>query len=121
MACGSVEPQNSNAANTGTANAGPKELPQGMSTSPVPPSGNATPGIPDPKNANAVTSNGPIPGIDPKNANKPPKPGATPTPGIDPEAARRQMNQPSTLKGPPPPPANNPDKKPEKKPRINER
>ena len=64
-----------------------EKLPPEFSTSPAPPSGNSTPGIPDPKSidANASPEKGatPIPGI-PSDAelNKPVKKGTTPTPGI---------------------------------------
>ena len=80
-ACGSAESNtNTNqSAGVGNVNVDANNLPEGLSTSPIPPSGNTTPGIPDPKNANSV-----------------PK-GGTPTPGIpDPETLKRQMNQPAT-------------------------
>jgi hypothetical protein len=65
---------NANSANSLT-NIDPKNMPPGLSGSPVPATGEATPGIPS---ANAVA---------------PPK-GATPTPGIpDPETLKKQMNQ----------------------------
>ena len=96
-ACGSSENTNTNAnANigAGAVNVDPNNLPPGLSTSPVPISGNSTPGIPDPANANNVPKGGtPTPGIpDPAEMKKPFKPGATPTPGIpSPEEIRRQM------------------------------
>jgi len=84
---------NSNTANTSNAN-----IPPEFSTQPVTPSGNSTPGIPDPSTVNMNSmpkGTTPTPGIpDPKNLNKPMKPGATPTPGIpDPETLKKQMNR----------------------------
>jgi hypothetical protein len=71
-------------------------LPEGLSASPMPPSANTTPGIPDPKDANNVPKGAtPTPGIpSPEQMKKPFKPGATPTPGIpDPETLRKQMQR----------------------------
>lgn len=95
LACQSAGEQsgnaNVNAVNSAVTN---QKLPEGISTSPLPVSGN-TPGIP--ANANVVNMNAlpkgatPIPGIDPKKANQPFKPGATPTPGIpDPKTLQKQ-------------------------------
>ncbi|MEP7149046.1 MAG: hypothetical protein ABI857_09205 [Acidobacteriota bacterium] len=80
-------------------------LPEGLSTSPIAPSANTTPGIPDPKAANSVTKGAtPTPGIpDPASLRKPFKPGATPTPGIpDPETLRKQMQRQVNVNAPPP-------------------
>ncbi len=88
-ACSSAEAPNANA-NTGNAN-----LPPEFSGNVVTPSGNSTPGIPDPNtmNANNVPKGAtPTPGIpDPKDIGKPMPKGATPTPGIpDAETLKRQ-------------------------------
>jgi hypothetical protein len=98
--CPTANAPNSNAAGPANANAAaPVNVPPEFKTSPLAPSGNATPGIPDPNsiNANSVPKGAtPTPGIpDPKTLNKTPVPkGATPTPGIpDPKAAREQMNK----------------------------
>ncbi len=72
-------------------------MPAGLSTAPVQPSGNSTPGIP-PVIANLPKGATPTPGIpDPATLKKPMKPGVTPTPGI-PDAAtlRKAMGQPPT-------------------------
>lgn len=95
LACQSGATSNSN------ANSAQKDLPPGITTVPIQPSGNSTPGIPDTTIANAtVPPKGatPTPGIpDPKLAGKPLPKGATPTPGIpDPETLRRQMNAPAS-------------------------
>ncbi len=103
------------------------EIPPGFSTSPVPISGNTTPGIPDPKlvNANNV-SNGttPIPGIpDPKTIGKTPVPKKTPPiPGIPDEATlKRQMNTIITdvnvVNNPPKSATGNANSRPQKKQR----
>jgi hypothetical protein len=94
-ACSSTNAPNSNTvSNSNTIN-----IPPEFSNKPVTPSGNSTPGIPDPNSVNVnripqgIT---PTPGIpDPKTIGKTPVPkGATPTPGIpDPETLKRQMNQ----------------------------
>ncbi|HEY0462321.1 MAG TPA: hypothetical protein VGC97_24525 [Pyrinomonadaceae bacterium] len=74
-------------------------IPPEFSNKPVTPSGNSTPGIPDPSTVNVnrmPTGTTPTPGIpDPKTIGKTPVPkGATPTPGIpDPETLKKQMNQ----------------------------
>lgn len=96
LACqsGTTPAVNTNSANVMT-NVDPKNMPPGLSTVPIAPSGNSTPGIPDPKSANVVVpSKGgtPIPGI-PANPGKPLPKGATPTPGIpDPANLKKQMN-----------------------------
>lgn len=95
-ACGGNLETNSNAANS-NANANravvkeldPKDLPSGLSGSPVP--ANSAPGITRSGNANVAANSAP-PGIGEINPTGKPKPGATPTPGIpDPETIRRQM------------------------------
>jgi len=96
LACqsGTTPAVNTNSANVMT-NIDPKNMPPGLSTVPIAPSGNSTPGIPDPRSANVVVpSKGgtPIPGI-PANPGKPLPKGATPTPGIpDPATLKKQMN-----------------------------
>ncbi|HKX84774.1 MAG TPA: hypothetical protein VJL58_11180 [Pyrinomonadaceae bacterium] len=101
-------PQNANV----VANIDANNLPPGMSASPIPPSAESTPGIPDPANANVSPSPGatPTPGIpDPETLKQPVKPGATPTPGIpSPEELRRQLQRsangmPPSTKGDPTP------------------
>jgi hypothetical protein len=73
-------------------------LPPGFSTSPIQPSGNTTPGIPDPKtiNANNSPKGTPTPGIpDPSKLGKNLPKGATPTPGIpDPNTLKTQKTPP---------------------------
>lgn len=106
-ACGSGSPDsNANqSAGIGNTNIDANNLPPGLSTSPIPPSANTTPGIPDPKNANSLPKGAtPTPGIpDPQTLRKPFKPGATPTPGIpDPETLRRQMRGNTNMTAPPP-------------------
>jgi hypothetical protein len=94
-ACQSAGDTSGNAnANGGNSAVSNQTLPAGITTSPLPVSGN-TPGIP--ANAAVVNMNAmpkgstPIPGIDPKKANQPLKPGATPTPGIpDPKTMQKQ-------------------------------
>ena len=107
-ACGSAESNmnvNSNpAVGAGNVNVDPNNMPPGLSTSPIPPSANTTPGIPDPKEASNIPKGTPTPGIpDAANLKKPFKPGATPTPGIpDPETLRRQLQGNKNVTGPPP-------------------
>ncbi|MEP6902929.1 MAG: hypothetical protein ABJA66_14340 [Actinomycetota bacterium] len=83
------------ASNTNSTN--PANIPPEFSTSPVTPSGNSTPGIPDPSNVNKMPKGTtPTPGIpDTKNMGKTPVPkGATPTPGIPNEKTiKEQMNK----------------------------
>src|SRR5215218_554411 len=107
-ACSSAESNTNANANSvvgaGNVNVDANNLPPGFSTSPIAPSANTTPGIPDPKEANNVPKGTPTPGIpDAANMRKPFKPGATPTPGIpDPETLRRQMQGNKSVTGPPP-------------------
>jgi hypothetical protein len=103
LACGSSTDTNTNTnantnqiVGTGNVSVDANNLPEGLSTSPIPPSADTTPGIPDPKVANNVPKGAtPTPGIpDPETLKKPFKPGATPTPGIpSPEELRRQMQR----------------------------
>ena len=94
---GSNSNSNSNqSAGVGNVSVDANNLPEGLSASPMPPSTNTTPGIPDPKEANNVPKGAtPTPGIpSPDELKKPFKPGATPTPGIpDPETLRKQMQR----------------------------
>jgi len=95
---------NANSAGTGVVQTDPANMPAGLSTSPVPPSANSTPGIPA---VNTVLPKGatPTPGIpSPEEIKKGVKPGLTPTPGIpSPAELKKAMSgQPSTA-GPPPP------------------
>ena len=89
---------NGNTAASANVNA-PANMPEGFSNVPITPSGNPTPGIPDPSNVNintAVKGATPTPGIpDPKDIGKTPVPkGATPTPGIpDPKQLQEQMRR----------------------------
>ena len=81
-----------------TSNSNTITIPPEFSNKPITPSGNSTPGIPDPNAANVSNlpkGATPTPGIpDPKELNKPRKPGATPTPGIpDPKTLKEQMNR----------------------------
>ena len=99
-ACSTANAPNSNAnLKTNANSAAPVNIPPEFSTVPITPSGNSTPGIPDPKsiNANSVPKGTtPTPGIpDPKTIGTTPVPkGATPTPGIpDPKVLREQMNK----------------------------
>ncbi len=92
VACTSTESPNANTKANNSANVPPE-----FSGNTVTPSGNSTPGIPDPSsvNANNVPKGAtPTPGIpDPKDIGKPLPKGATPTPGIpDPETLKRQAN-----------------------------
>ena len=93
---------NANAAGVGAVNVDPNNLPEGLSTKPIQPSGNSTPGIPDPASANKIPAGTtPTPGIpDPANLRKPFRRGATPTPGIpDPETLQKQMQGNSNTGG----------------------
>ncbi len=97
-ACSSSTDTNANTNTVGVGNVtvDANNLPEGLSASPLPPSANTTPGIPDPKAANVIQKGAtPTPGIpDPAELKKPFKPGATPTPGIpSPEELRRQMQR----------------------------
>ena len=85
-----------NGANSTITNIDPKNMPPGLSGNVITPSGNSTPGIPNPQNANVAKGTTPTPGI-PANPGKPLPKGATPTPGIpDPANINRQMNSSST-------------------------
>lgn len=95
-ACASSSNSNVNQAGNGNVAIDANNLPPGLSASPIPPSSNSTPGIPDPANANQVPKGAtPTPGIPgPDELRKPAKPGATPTPGIpSPEELRRQLQR----------------------------
>jgi len=106
VGCGSEPQANSNsnttAANSNTIgntrlqNVDPKDLPPGLSGSPLAPVANSAPGL-NPANAvNGVPKGAtPTPGIpDPATLGKPAKPGATPTPGIpDPATLKQQMEE----------------------------
>jgi hypothetical protein len=108
LACGSSTNTNTNtnqSVGSGNVTVDANKLPEGLSASPVPPSANTTPGIPDPANANNVPKGAtPTPGIpDPETLKKPFKPGATPTPGIpSPEELRRQLQRNVNVNAPPP-------------------
>lgn len=115
---GAAEVKNANTgtnfSNQGASNGfkpvGNADLPEGLRAEPIQPSGSATPGIPDPKNAvNAVPKGAtPTPGIpDPKSGNRQIKPGATPTPGIpSEEELRKMLKRPaSNVNTPPRPPS----------------
>ena len=99
LACSSASQPNANVNSANTiVITNSQQLPEGITTSPLPVSGN-TPGIP--ANATVVNMNAlpkgatPIPGIDPKKANQPFKPGGTPTPGIpDPKTMQKQKVPP---------------------------
>ena len=96
FACSSTETANTNSANVSSANQiDSTNMPPGFSGSPVPMSANATPGIPDPANANKVPLEN-IPGIDPNKIGKTPQPKNTPPiPGIpDQETLKKQLNTP---------------------------
>src|SRR5688500_3097182 len=113
-ACGSTANSNANV-NTNTGAPGnvtidANNLPPGLSTSPVPPSANTTPGIPPPGQANNVPKGAtPTPGIpDPAHVNRPVRRGATPTPGIpSEEELRRQLRSPASNVNTPPPAGDN--------------
>jgi hypothetical protein len=86
LACQSETTSSNANANSAEAasNSNSKSLPPGFSTAPIAPSGNATPGIPDPNAANtqpAGAKNKPV-SSDPTLSGKPLKKGATPIPGI---------------------------------------
>lgn len=97
-ACSTATAPGSNSARNPNAN-GQTNIPPEFSTQTITPSGNATPGIPDPNAANLSNvpkGATPTPGIpDPKSIGKTPVPkGATPTPGIpSPEELKKQMNR----------------------------
>ena len=92
-----ISTANSNTAgNTRLQNVDPKDLPPGLSGSPLAPVANSAPGL-NPANAvNGIPKGAtPTPGIpDPATLGKPAKPGATPTPGIpDPATLKQQMEE----------------------------
>jgi hypothetical protein len=101
LACGSSDNTSSNANSANTAGNGPvvitnpANMPEGLSNKPVEPSGNATPGIPDPKSVNTNNRPANVPGISDANGMMKQLPkGTTPTPGIpSPEQIKKQMNQ----------------------------
>jgi hypothetical protein len=105
-ACPTASAPNNNSNTTSNVNivTNPANIPSEFSNKPVTPSGNSTPGIPDPStmNTNNVPKGAtPTPGIpDPKTIGKTPVPkGATPTPGIpDPKTLKEQMNKTLTNK-----------------------
>jgi hypothetical protein len=91
IACQPAETPNSNRSSNANVNIDPKNMPPGLSASPIAPSGNSTPGIPDPASANKFTKGPtPIPGI-PDDPGKPLPKGATPTPGIPSEEEIKKM------------------------------
>ena len=94
FACSSTGTANTNSANVSATNqVDSTNLPPGFSTSPIPPSANTTPGIPDPANANKVSLQN-VPGIDPSKIGKTPQPKNTPPiPGIpDQETLKTMMS-----------------------------
>jgi hypothetical protein len=108
-ACGGAATETTGNANANSGNSAvitnPQQLPEGITTSPLPISGN-TPGIPanvTVTNMNAMPKGAtPIPGIDPKKANQPFKPGGTPIPGIpDPKTMQKQNVPPLANPNPP--------------------
>jgi hypothetical protein len=113
-ACGGGSNSNTNTnanlgAGQGNLAVDANNLPEGLSTQPIPPSANTTPGIPAPGEANNVPKGAtPTPGIpSAEELKKPFKPGATPTPGIpDPATLRKQI--PSMMKKKTPVPVNRP-------------
>lgn len=112
-------PANANVVSNVNANS----LPAGVSASPVSPTAEQTPGIPDPASVNVSVSPTPgatpTPGIpDPATLNKPFKPGATPTPGIpSQEELRRQLQR--AANGVPPSTKGDPAPRKDGKPSIN--
>lgn len=98
-ACSTASAPNGNTNSAISNSANQANIPPEFQNKPIVPSGNSTPGIPDPNsvNINSMPKGAtPTPGIpDPKNIGKTPVPkGATPTPGIpDPETLKKQMNR----------------------------
>jgi hypothetical protein len=103
FACGTTENSSNTSTNSANANSSangvvitnPANMPEGLSTKPVEPSGNATPGIPDPKTVNANTKPANVAGISDANGmvKQLPK-GTTPTPGIpSPDQLKKMQNQ----------------------------
>lgn len=118
--CGSASDANSNAAannsgisNTRLQNVDPKDLPPGLSASPLAPAANGAPG-PGPINAaNGNVKGASTPGLpDPANVAKPAKPGDPRPEGIPDDATmkkqmeeiRKRLNSNSNQPQPPPPP-----------------
>jgi hypothetical protein len=101
LACGtSSDTTNSNVANANIAVNGPivitnqANLPEGISTKPVEPSSNSTPGIPDPQTVNANLKPANVPGISDANGMLKTLPkGTTPTPGIPSPEQLKKMQQ----------------------------
>lgn len=101
VACGGNEPTNSNVANAVNANSGnavvitnPANMPEGLSTKPAEPSGNSTPGIPNPKEVNVNAKPANVPGISDANGMLKTLPkGTTPTPGIPSAEQLKKMQE----------------------------
>jgi hypothetical protein len=96
-ACSTAPSGNSNSVSNANS-ATQANIPPEFQAKPVTPSGNSTPGIPDPSsvNMNSLPKGAtPTPGIpDPAALKKPVPKGATPTPGIPPpEELKKQMNR----------------------------
>lgn len=105
IGCGTAPSNVANSNSNGPVKLDPANMPAGINTSPVQPSGNSTPGIPPANAVNAVPKGAtPTPGIpDPADLNKKPKPGATPTPGIpDQETLKKQLQRPANVSATPP-------------------
>ncbi len=103
--CGSATQPNTNTAANTAIKVDNANMPAGLSTSPIPPSTNTTPGIPAANAVNTIPKGTtPTPGIpDPKTLGKPLKPGLTPTPGIpDQETLRRQLQKSASNVNTPP-------------------
>ncbi len=116
--CTATQSPNTNASvNTNTAAANQASLPPEFKTEPVPPSGNTTPGIPDPANANNVPKGTtPTPGIpDPTKMTPVPK-GATPTPGIPDAATLKKQSKTLPMSSDNPAVTNSNVKQPVRKP-----
>jgi len=125
-ACQSMQTTDTNA-NTGNVQTGeldPANMPPGLSTSPLPLTGEPTPGIPHPANANKVPTQD-VPGIPDLT-----KPGTTPVPKNTPpipgipsqETLKRQMNTQLTdtnVVNNPPKGESNTNSRPPEKPRGN--
>ncbi len=111
--CGGTEPAKSNS-NTSASNVGngpvkidTANMPEGLSTQPIQPSANTTPGIPA---TNMVLPKGatPTPGIpSPEELKRGIKPGLTPTPGIPSPAELKKMMQGKPVNAMPPPGVSN--------------
>ena len=124
LACGSAQDTGSNNGNFAVTNLNASQadanrpvnidsanLPEGLSTKPIEPSANSTPGIPAPGQANLkIDPNANIPGIpNAANRNKEVKPSASTTPGIpDAKTLKRQLNEVHKDANVPPPPPNAP-------------